>query len=65
MNRNGVLEASLFRPLAKVLVQDEVQFCLYDHPDSKIQNNSLISGEKIQNMTISYFFKKRWSSFHF
>lgn len=48
MNKNGVIDPSLIRPLAKLLIpRNKSQFKLVDDPDSENWNDFKMNGEKV------------------
>ena len=51
MKKNGVIDATLIRPIAKLLVPTYTsEFRLYDDPDSDNWNDSVMKGEKNYNI---------------
>ena len=54
MNKIGVIESTLMRPIAKLLVPtNKNQFRSYDKPDSDNWKDYIMNGEKLQYKTIS------------
>ena len=57
--RIGLVDARLLRPLATLLVrQNKCQFRLSDDCDKNTWKDYIITGEKLQNLTMSYFLKE-------
>ena len=53
LNKNGVLDSRLIRPIEKLLVPTKKSnFRLYDDPDSDNWNGYIMNGKKLQNMAI-------------
>ena len=54
MTKNGVIDSSLIRPVAKLLVPtNKSQFRLYDDPDTDNWNDYKKNGEELQYMAMN------------